>query len=154
VPGAPLGAVTPLFPRRDKAGAIAAQKPSTKENAVSESPPPAAPPPADEKIDISDFTKLELRVAQVKTAEKISGSRKLLRLEVDLGGEIRQVVAGIAESYAPEALVGQKVALVVNLKPAKLMGVESNGMVLAATVEGRAVLCSFPADVPVGARIK
>jgi methionyl-tRNA synthetase len=160
-PGAPLGAVTPLFPRRDKAGVVvadtptaAAVTPSIKEAVVSESQPPVSVPPAAEKIDISDFAKLELRVAQVKSAERIAGSKKLLRLEVDLGNEVRQVVAGIAESYAPEALVGQKVALVANLKPAKLMGVESNGMVLAATVDGRAVLCSFAAEVPMGARIK
>ena len=86
---------------------------------------------------------MELRVAQVLEAEKIPGSKKLLKLQVDLGDEKRQIVAGIADAYAPEALVGRKVVLVANLKPAKLMGVESNGMVLAATsIDGKAVLCS------------
>ena len=132
-----------------------AERPAT-EATVSDNPTaPAAPARrATARIDITDFAKIELRVAQVKSAEKIAGSRKLLRLEVDLGSETRQVVAGIAESYEPESLVGRKVALVANLKPAKLMGVESNGMVLAASVDGRAVLCTFEADVPVGTRIK
>jgi methionyl-tRNA synthetase len=73
---------------------------------------------------------------------------------VDLGTETRQVVAGIAETYTPEALVGKTVALVANLKPTKLMGVESNGMVLAASVEGRAVLCTFDGDVAPGTKVK
>jgi len=87
-------------------------------------------------------------------AEKVPGSKKLVKLQVDLGREKRQVVAGIAESYAPESLVGKKVILVANLKPARLMGVESNGMVLAASLDGKAVLCTFDADVPPGTRIK
>jgi methionyl-tRNA synthetase len=106
------------------------------------------------KIDLAEFAKVELRVAQVLEAEKVQGSKKLIKLLVDLGTEKRQVVAGIAESYAPESLVGRKVALVANLKPAKLMGVESNGMVLAASVEGKAVLLQPDADVPVGTKIK
>jgi methionyl-tRNA synthetase len=77
-----------------------------------------------------------------------------LKLQVDLGTETRQIVSGIADAYAPEALVGKKVALVANLKPAKLMGVESNGMVLAASIDGKAVLCTFDADVPPGTKIK
>jgi methionine--tRNA ligase beta chain len=93
-------------------------------------------------------------VAHILAAEKISGSKKLIKLQVDLGDEQRQVVAGIAETYAPESLVGKKVALVANLKPAKLMGVESNGMVLAASLDGKAVLISFDADVPAGTKIK
>jgi methionyl-tRNA synthetase len=97
---------------------------------------------------------VELRVALVKEAERIPGSKKLIKLQVDLGTETRQVVAGIAEAYTPEALVGKKIVLVANLKPAKLMGVESNGMVLAASLEGKAVLCAFDADVPPGTKIK
>jgi len=84
----------------------------------------------------------------------VLGSQWLRDDRDHLGGEIRQVVAGIAESYPPESLVGQTVVLVANLKPAKLMGVDSNGMVLAASVDGRAVLCSFVADVPQGAKVK
>jgi methionyl-tRNA synthetase len=148
-PGRRLGRVEPLFPRIDKR--------STKENAVPETPTPpatlAVPDPGD-KIDIADFAKVVLRVAQIKEAEKIPGSKKLIRLQVDLGTETRQVVAGIAESYAPEALVGKKVALVANLKAAKLMGHESNGMVLAASVDGKAVLTTFDADVAPGTKIK
>ncbi len=147
-PGRPLGRIEPLFPRIEK---------KKKESTVSETPIlPAAPPgpaPGD-KIDIADFAKVELRVAQIKEAEKVPGSKKLIRMQVDLGTETRQIVAGIAESYAPEALVGKKVALVANLKPAKLMGVESNGMVLAASVDGKAVLTTFDADVAPGTKIK
>ncbi|MBI3932837.1 MAG: methionine--tRNA ligase subunit beta, partial [Acidobacteria bacterium] len=113
-----------------------------------------APAAAGDKIDIADFARVELRVAQITAAEKVAGSKKLIKLLVDLGGETRQVVAGIAESYAAEALVGKKIALVANLKPAKLMGVESNGMVLAASVDGKAVLCTFDADVATGTKIK
>ena len=87
-------------------------------------------------------------------AEKVPGSRKLLRLEVDLGDEKRQIVSGIADAYTPESLVGRKIVLVANLKPAKVMGVESNGMLLAASVDGRAVICTFDADVPLGAKVK
>jgi methionyl-tRNA synthetase len=117
--------------------------------------PSSAPgPPASDKIDIADFAKVELRVARITAAEKIAGSKKLVKLQVDLGTETRQVVAGIAESYEAETLVGKTIALVANLKPAKLMGVESDGMVLAASLDGKAVLCAFDADVPPGTRIK
>ncbi len=148
--GASLGAIEPLFPRLEK-----------KEKAVSDTkptPPPettqAAAPPIPDTIEIGDFAKVDLRVAQVKAAEKIAGSKKLVKLEVDLGSETRQVVAGIAESYAPEALVGKKIVLLANLKPAKLMGVESNGMVLAASADGKAVLLTFDGDAAPGTKIK
>src|SRR6202011_4757284 len=116
---------------------------------------PAAPATA-EKIDIADFTKVEMRVGQIKTAERIAGADKLLKLTVDIGTEIRQICAGIAQYYEPEALVGRKVAVVVNLAPRKLRGVESNGMIMAASVgpEGRPVLAGFLEDVEVGARLK
>ncbi len=156
-PGSPLGTLESLFPRFEDG----ASEPSKEKN-VPETPPPSATPatpvpagvPAAGVIDIAEFAKVELRVAQIKEAEKVAGSKKLVKLQVDLGDETRQVVAGIAESYAPEALVGKKIALVANLKPAKLMGVESNGMVLAASQDGKAVLCTFDADVPVGTKIK
>ena len=114
----------------------------------------AQPPLAETKIDIADFARMELRAAVIKEAEKIAGSKKLIKLLVDLGSETRQVVAGIAESYAPEALVGKRIVLVANLKPAKLMGVESNGMVLAGSVDGKAVLCTFDGDVAPGTKVK
>ena len=129
---------------------------------MSEPTKPAAPPvektqaasPAGAQIDIDDFAKIELRAARVVSAEKIAGSRKLLKLQVDLGDEQRQIVSGISDAYEPETLVGKKIVLVANLKPAKLMGVESNGMVLAASVDGRAVLCTFDADVAPGTKVK
>ena len=110
---------------------------------------------SDGKITIDDFAKVELRVAQVKVAEKVKGADKLLRLEVDLGNETRQILAGIAEAYAPETLIGRKIVIVANLAPRTMRGLESNGMLLAASLEGgKPVLASFLEDVPVGARLK
>jgi len=119
-------------------------------------PAPAAPPAsADNKITIDDFAKVELRVAQIKVAEKVKGADKLLRLEVDLGTEVRQIVAGIAEAYPPETLIGRKVVIVANLASRKLRGLESNGMIVAASLEGgKPVLAAFLEDVPIGARLK
>ncbi len=85
------------------------------------------------KIGIEDFAKVELRVGVVKSAEKVAGADKLLKVMVDIGDEVRQVLAGIAPSYAPEELVGRKVVVVTNLAPRKMRGVESNGMLLAAS---------------------
>ena len=119
-------------------------------------PRPNLPPPVlDGKISIDDFAKVELRVAQVKTAERVKGADKLLRLEVDLGTEVRQLVAGIAEAYEPETLIGRKVVIVANLAPRKLRGLESNGMIVAASPEGgKPVLAGFLEDVPIGTRLK
>jgi methionyl-tRNA synthetase len=120
-------------------------------------PPPQAAPnaPPDNKITIDDFAKVELRVALIKVAEKVKGADKLLRLEVDLGTEVRQIVAGIAEAYAPETLIGRKVVIVANLQPRKLRGLESNGMIVAASLEGgKPVLAAFLEEVPIGARLK
>ncbi len=135
-------------------GAQAGQ-PATQAAAGPPSPKPANVPP-DGKIGIDDFAKVEMRVGQVKVAEKVKGADKLLRLEVDIGSEVRQVVAGIAEAYAPESLVGRKVVIVANLAPRKLRGLESNGMIVAASVGegGKPVLASFLEDVPIGARLK
>jgi methionyl-tRNA synthetase len=109
----------------------------------------------DGKITIDDFAKVELRVGQVKVAERVKNADKLLRLEVDIGSEVRQIVAGIAEAYAPETLVGRKVVIVANLAPRTLRGLESNGMIVAASLEGgQPVLAGFLEDVPVGARLK
>jgi methionyl-tRNA synthetase len=106
-------------------------------------------------ITIDDFAKVDLRVAQVLVAERIPKADKLLRLEVDLGYEKRQILAGIAEHYAPEKLIGRKIVIVANLAPRKMRGLESNGMLLAASLEGGApVLAGFLEDVPVGARLK
>ncbi|HEY2393345.1 MAG TPA: methionine--tRNA ligase [Candidatus Angelobacter sp.] len=110
----------------------------------------------DGKISIDDFMKVELRVGMVKVAEKVKGADKLLRLEVDIGTEVRQLVAGIALAYKPEDLIGRKVVIVANLQPRKLRGLESNGMIVAASVgeNGLPVLASFLEDVPVGAKLK
>jgi len=118
-------------------------------------PVPTAVTSGDGKIGIEDFAKVELRVAQIKVAEKVKGADKLLRLEVDLGFETRQILAGIAEAYAPETLIGRKIVIVANLAPRKMRGLESNGMLLAASLEGgKPVLASFLEEVPLGARLK
>jgi methionyl-tRNA synthetase len=106
------------------------------------------------RINIEDFAKVQMRVGQILEAEKIEGSRKLIKMRVDIGTEVRQVVAGIAEAYEPAALLNRKVVIVANLKPAKLMSVESNGMVVAASVDGKPVLATFTEDVPNGALLK
>jgi methionyl-tRNA synthetase len=179
--GGKLGAIEPVFPRADKTVAIARMKQMEQERSTppaaaqtsttpagegAAKPPvapaeqkPAAAPAAsapDGKITIDDFMKVELRVGQVKSAEKVKGADKLLRLEVDIGSEVRQVVAGIALAYEPEKLIGRKVVLVANLAPRKLRGLESNGMIVAASVgeEGKPVLAGFLEDVPVGAKLK
>ncbi len=106
------------------------------------------------KIPITDFAKVELRVAEVMAAERVPKSKKLLKLTVKVGEETRTLVAGVAEQYEPEALVGRKVVIVANLEPATLMGVESNGMVLAASHEGTVSLLTLDKDVPSGSKVK
>ena len=152
---------TPSDPKPEAAATPAAPAAAISPAAAPLSAPPfggtvpaAAPAPASDRIDISEFARVELRAAKVVAAENIKGSRKLIKLQVDLGSEQRQVVAGIAESYAPEELLGRTVIIVANLKPAKLMGVESNGMVLAGSIDGKAVLCSFATEVAPGIKVK
>ena len=143
--GAP--ALVPTAPQASPA-------PTTAGSNLIPSPPPAAPA-ADNRITIDDFMKIELRVAKVLTAEKVEKSKKLLKLSVDVGTEHRTLVAGIAEAYEPEALVGKTVVIVFNLKPAKLMGIESNGMVLAASPEGgKATIVSFDVPPEPGTRVR
>ena len=114
-----------------------------------------ATPAEDNRISIDEFMKVELRVAKVLEAEPVPKSKKLMKLKVDVGTEQRTIVAGIAEAYQAEQLVGRTIAIVFNLKPAKLMGVESNGMVLAASVgDGKPILVSFEQEVPPGARVR
>ena len=112
--------------------------------------------PATPQITIDDFLKVELRVAQILVAEPIPKADKLLRLEVDLGYEQRQILAGIAETYAPESLIGRKVVIVANLAPRKMRGLESNGMIVAASLgeHGRPSLAGFLDEVEIGARLK
>ena len=116
---------------------------------------PAAPPATDNRISIDDFMKVDLRVAKVLAAEKVPNSKKLMKLSIDVGTEQRTLVAGIAEAYEAEQLVGKTVGVVFNLKPAKLMGIESNGMILAASPEGgKPVLVAFDGDIAPGSRIR
>ena len=99
--------------------------------------------------------KIDLRVARIVEAERVPKSKKLMKLLVDTGAEQRTIVAGIAEAYEPEALVGRTITIVANLKPAKLMGIESNGMVLAGSEEGgKPVLVGFDQALPPGARVR
>jgi methionyl-tRNA synthetase len=118
--------------------------------------PAASPTEEKQYITIDDFSKVELRVAQVLVAERIPKADKLLRLEVDLGYEKRQILAGIAQYYEPEKLIGRKIVIVANLAPRKMRGLESNGMLLAASLppDGAPVLAGFLEDVPLGARLK
>jgi methionyl-tRNA synthetase len=124
---------------------------------VAQEAQPHAPEGVATFIGIEDFIKVEMRVGEILTAERIPKSDKLLRFTIDLGeGTPRQILAGIAEYYEPEKLVGRKIVVVSNLKPRKLRGFESQGMVLAASIgdEGRPVLATFSEDVPNGARLK
>jgi methionyl-tRNA synthetase len=99
--------------------------------------------------------KVDLRVAKVLTAEKVPNSRKLVKMTIDVGTEQRTLVAGIAEAYEADALVGRTIVVVFNLKPAKLMGIESNGMVLAASPDGgKAALLGFDQEVAPGTRVR
>jgi methionyl-tRNA synthetase len=119
-------------------------------------PEPRTPSSESPKITIDDFAKVDLRAGTILSAEPVPGATKLLKLQVDIGAEVRQVCAGIAEYYKPEQLIGMKVALVANLQPRKLRGIESNGMIVAASVgqNGRPVLVTFKEDVENGARLR
>jgi methionyl-tRNA synthetase len=175
-PGTRIGKIEAVFPRTDKKEILerietmeeeirnpgsAAATPATTPAAPSaaapvQTPVPAAVPAEPAKITIDDFAKVDLRVGVVKAAERIQGADKLLKLQVDLGDEVRQVLAGIALAYAPEELVGRKVVVVANLAPRKMRGLESNGMLLAASAgaDGKPVLCTFAEDIPAGAKVR
>jgi len=150
--GAPLAEPEPIFPRIDKEAYVAELETETKDDNVETK--------SEEKegsglIDIGRFFETQLKVGTVKVAERVPKSNKLLRLEVDLGEpEPRQLVAGIAKVYEPEELVGRQVVVVANLEPAKLMGVESQGMVLAASEDGAPVLLHPEREVPPGTPVK
>ena len=135
-------------------------QPSAQPTSVT-SPGPTAPQPAQAveaaavpQITIEDFQKIQLKTATVLTAERVPRSDKLLKLQVDLGMEQRQIVAGIGKKYEPEALVGRRIVIVANLKPAKLMGIESQGMVLAAGDKGVEGLVTLLEDVSPGTKVK
>src|SRR6185369_9216297 len=155
--GVKIGEVQPVFPRLDK-GKIMSEINSPAEP----EPPMTHATEADAVgvanfIEIDDFAKVDLRVGQVLSAERIPKADKLLLLKVDVDEEQpRTILAGIAQYYEPEKLVGRKVVIVANLKPRKLRGYESQGMVVAASYgeEGRPVIATFTEDVPNGARLK
>jgi methionyl-tRNA synthetase len=176
LPGIKIRKPYPVYPRVDKKEALEKietmeneiRNPSTTPPAAPEAPaaapapaagaaPTAAPAPAaNAKITIDDFAKVELKVGIVKSAERIAGADKLLKIMVDIGDETRQVLAGIALAYAPEDLVGRKVVVVTNLAPRKMRGQESNGMLLAASSgpDGKPVLCTFAEDIPPGSKVR
>ena len=169
--GVPIEVADALFPRVDaeaffgsgSGGSVTDQdqnKPAetgSKDEASKSGPPlettQAAPPDAP-RITIDQFMEIDLRVAEVLAAERIEKSKKLLRLRVHDGDGERQLVAGIATKYTPEELIGRKVVIVANLQPAKLMGTESNGMVLAASIEGEPSLLAVDPSVPNGTKVK
>jgi methionyl-tRNA synthetase len=163
-PGTTLGPTQPLFPRmehtvdelRKMADTPAPSAPAEAPAAPAQAPSaPAQVPSSSDRISIDDFMKVDLRVAKVLAAEKVANSRKLMKLSIDLGSEQRTLVAGIAEAYDAEQLVGRTIVMVFNLKPAKLMGIESNGMVLAASPDGgKPTLVGFDAEVPPGTRVR
>jgi methionyl-tRNA synthetase len=159
--GSTLGPIEPLFPRMEHTVDELRAMSDTGAGNAQTPPAPAAPAPAPQaapggdKISIDDFMKVDLRVAKVLTAEKVPNSRKLVKMTIDVGSEQRTLVAGIAEAYEAEALVGRTIVMVFNLKPAKLMGIESNGMVLAASPDGgKPTLVGFDQEIPPGTRVR
>jgi methionyl-tRNA synthetase len=158
-PGALPAATTtataePIFIRIDEKK----KRPAAKGEKM-EAPAPAAPAPKPAEaeqptVTFDEFKRIDLRVSQIVAAERVEGATKILKLTVDTGTDRRTVVAGIAQWYEPEALVGRKVILICNLAPAKIRGIESQGMLLAADTEGRAVLLQPDQDVPVGSTVR
>ena len=163
-PGAPLEPPEPIFPRIEKKTMQEAVKqieatpaPTVTEGTMSPAPAPAPAAegePTDTTITIDDFIKVELRVAEVLGAERVPKSDKLLNVRVSLGDEVRTVLAGMAEYYEPEALVGRKVVMVANLAPRKMRGLVSQGMLLAAEADGKVCLLQPDQDLPAGAAIR
>jgi methionyl-tRNA synthetase len=152
-PGTQAAAPSPIFPRIDtKASAATATPAPPKEKpTVTESVPPAG-----DTITIDDFARVQLRVADILSAERIEGAKKLLRLRIRVGeGDERQLVAGIAETYVPEDLPGRQIVVVANLQPATIRGVQSQGMLLAATdAAGAAILLTPEKPVAAGSKVK
>jgi methionyl-tRNA synthetase len=165
--GQKIGEVAAVFPRIDLKEAVEKMRVLEAEVTVQqaallgkkstgESPVPPSAPAVDSKIGVEDFAKVDMRVGQVLSAEPVKGADKLLHLKVDIGeAEPRTIVAGIAEAYSPQQLLGRKVVIVANLQPRKLRGITSNGMIVAASLEGgKPMLAGFLEDAPVGARLK
>ncbi len=173
--GAQLRAADPIFPRIDAAiyigkGAAAGASPTAGDSKTMDEAKPAPPQPSPVtpapiestqavlqdavKITIDQFMAVELRVADVKAAERVPKSKKLMKLTVFTGDGERTIVAGIATRYTAEELVGRKIIIVANLEPKPLAGIESNGMVLAASIDGEPSLLSVDSGVPAGTRVR
>jgi len=158
-PGQKIGEVVGVFPRIELKEAVAKmrdleEKISAEQAILVGKKPETLAESA--KIPIDDFLKVDLRVGLVVSAERVKGSDKLMHMKVDIGEpQPRTIVAGIAEAYTPEQLLNRKVVIVANLQPRKLKGIESNGMIVAASIEGgKPVLAGFHEDIPAGARLK
>lgn len=145
------GQPKPIFPRLDSEAEIAFIKESMQPPATEEEKEEI---PSKPQIDIKDFDKVEIKAATIIDAEHVKKSDKLLKIQVDLDSEQRQIVSGIAKFYTPDDIIGKKVAVVTNLKPAKLMGQKSEGMILSAEKDGVLTLVSLPSAIPNGAVIK
>jgi len=162
--GQKIGEVAGVFPRIEAKEAIAKMQEleaivTAEQNAMlgkAPKPDASAVAPVSDRISIDDFTKVDMRIGQVLSAEPVKGADKLLHLKVDIGEpQPRTIVAGIAEAYTAQELIGRKVVIVANLQPRKLRGIESNGMIVAGSIEGgKPVLAGFLEDVPIGARLK
>ena len=165
-PGHQTGKPEPIFPRiEEKTEEVTTDKPASQPEKQQEKQPVAAVAPAkttaeaateiSAEITIDDFAKLDLRTAKVTAAEKVEKTDKLLKLSVDLGSEQRTIVSGISQYYSPEDMVGRTVIVIANLKPAKIRGIESHGMLLAASDSGRTMLSLVTApDLPAGCKVK
>lgn len=154
-PGTAVKVGEPLFPRRELGGGVAAGPADGAAGAERQgsAPGPATGEGEEGLVSIDAFKRLDLRVARVVRAEKVAGADRLLKLRVDLGGEERDIVAGIAEHYRPEEVVGRTVVVIANLRPARIRGIESRGMLLAAQEGGRLVLVTTDGDIAAGARV-
>ena len=151
LPGTEIAKGQPLFPRIETMTSTQGAKPVNQDMSPTPAPAPSTAPA---QITLEDFQKIQLKVAKVLSAERVPKSEKLIKLQVDLGTEQRQVVAGIGKKYTPEELIGRRIVIVANLKPAKLMGVESQGMVLAAgDAEVKELVCLM-SDVEPGTKVK
>jgi methionyl-tRNA synthetase len=140
-----------LFPRIDQKKNTEKKMEKTEETQKPASKPETAGP---EPIGIEDFMKVDLRVGKIVSAERVTKSEKLVKLQVDIGSETRQVVAGIGKSYTPEELTGKTIVIVANLKPAKLMGIESQGMLLAGSSGDLLAVATFDREMKPGAKVK
>jgi methionyl-tRNA synthetase len=139
-PGTKIGRGEALFPRL--------------KNELTSAPVTNAPAPAAEtKMTIDEFAKMELKTARVLQAERVDGAEKLLKLQIDLGNEQRQIVAGIAQYYKPDDMVGKTIVVITNLDPARIRGVESNGMLLAAQSGGKLVLLTTDNEISPGSKV-